>query len=162
VDPDNRGLVDFERRSQMLETLCAGGWSPAALASSWQDGSIKMFVTARGLQFRKKHSPLFLKGAYLPLRAHGPQKDCVIAFARRYRGAWSIVVAPRFTTRLADWGGTSILVPNEAPIRWTNVFDEEPALVDGDSRLLHIERVLSRFPVALLSNTDEENALCSE
>jgi (1->4)-alpha-D-glucan 1-alpha-D-glucosylmutase len=161
VDPDNRGAVDFPQREQMLDALGSRDDSMTTLISSWHDSRIKMLITTRGLQFRKKHSALFLKGAYIPLRVLGPHKNSVIAFARRYRGDWCIAVAQRFTTRLGKsmdpgaapaWRGTAISLPEDAPIRWANVFDEHSISVPvGDNRVLPLESVLKVFPVALLS-----------
>ena len=162
VDPDNRGDVDFNQREQLLDALGSRECSATALISDWRDGRIKMLVTTRGLQFRKKHAALLLKGAYIPLRALGPHKNSVIAFARRYRGDWCIVVAPRFTTQLdksnrevpaPSWRGTAIILPEDAPTHWANLFDEHQIDVPlATTRLLPIECALENFPVALLSS----------
>src|SRR5438046_9279782 len=64
VDPDNRRPVDYKQRRDMLEAL------PTAtideLSRNWPDGRIKMLLTQRLMQFRRKHADLFIRGEYLP------------------------------------------------------------------------------------------------
>jgi (1->4)-alpha-D-glucan 1-alpha-D-glucosylmutase len=163
VDPDNRQPVDFATRAHLLREL-QGERSPASLAADWQDGRIKMHVTQLGLQFRKHHSSMFLKGAYVPLEAKGHRADNVIAFARRYRGDWIVVIVPRFTTRLIEeedrglslggWRDTTVVLPKDAPAQWINIFDEESHGHGASDRTLRVDQLLRDFPVALLSSED--------
>jgi (1->4)-alpha-D-glucan 1-alpha-D-glucosylmutase len=82
-----------------------------------------MYVTRNGLHFRRSHAALFLKGDYIPLQVQGSQRDCVVAFARRYRGNWCLVVVPCFTSRLrpsdgqsiGNWEDTRVLLPKRGP-----------------------------------------------
>ena len=157
VDPDNRAAVDFESRNRLLASLHEKSSSTTDLMSAWQDGRIKMYVTQRGLLVRRNHPALFLKGEYIPLETQGPKRECVFAMARRYRGEWCIVVAPRFTTRLAtnsnqlgeNWEDTSILLPKEAPRRWVDVFSGGSGEAMQD-RILYVRELLKQFPVAML------------
>ncbi len=162
VDPDNRQPVDFLKRKQMLATLENDALSE--MVERWHDGRIKMYVTKWGLQFRKRHAALFLKGDYVPIQVEGPLEDCTIAFARRYRGDWSIVVVPRFTTRLMTTDerpsvveeDTYVMLPKEASRRWVNVFDNQRIVsVDDANNKLRLADIHRRFPVALLSNEQE-------
>jgi len=167
VDPDNRRKVDFVRRSELLAHLCQGGHSLSELVDHWQDGRIKMYVTQKSLHFRRTHSSLVLSGDYLPLAVEGPKQDCVVAFARRYRGDWSIVIVPRFTTRLVDengppvgttvWGETRVVLPKGAPKRWANVFESADldASAGSGENYLSLGDVLRRFPVAWLAKARE-------
>ncbi len=88
----------------------------------WEDGTIKMFVTAAALRFRQRHPELFLEGAYLPLEARGPQADHVVAFARTFEDHVVVAVVPRLIVPLipseggwplgsASWGTTSLIFP---------------------------------------------------
>ena len=74
TDPDNRRPVDFQRRAGLLESLQRPALQHLQLASllhNWTDGRIKLFLTARALEFRRRHPKLFLEGDYLPLYAGG-------------------------------------------------------------------------------------------
>ena len=93
VDPDNRRPVDFERRRIMLadaDRLLATPEAERAPAlaerlQSWQDGAVKLIVTAVGLRLRRDHPALFLSGAYLPLVSEVSVAASLVAFARRAR-----------------------------------------------------------------------------
>jgi (1->4)-alpha-D-glucan 1-alpha-D-glucosylmutase len=138
VDPDNRRPVDYTRRASMLRSLAA----PAALLEQWQDGAIKLFVTARTLAARARHGDAF-RGAY---RAVATGTENAVAFTR---GDDVLVVVPRLTTTfgtvapLGDvWGDAALDLGG----RWRNVFTEE--LVEGER--LALRDVFATFPVAVL------------
>lgn len=163
VDPDNRQPVDFHERKEMLASLGYAGVPTANLLANWQDGRIKMYVMKRGLQFRKDHASLLLKGDYVPMQVQGPQEDCVIAFARRFRGDWSLVIVPRFTTKLFgpngrlfsanSVGDTRVVLPKDAPKQWFHIFEDQQgrAFESSDNALL-LSDIFRPFHVALLSN----------
>src|SRR6202043_2770810 len=65
VDPDNRRLVDYPHRRELLNSLANA--SPGELLSRWPDGRIKMFLIQRLLRFRSENATLFEKGEYLPI-----------------------------------------------------------------------------------------------
>jgi (1->4)-alpha-D-glucan 1-alpha-D-glucosylmutase len=160
VDPDNRGPVDFKRREEMLSEIRANSSMPQ-LMFGWQDGRIKMYATRCGLQFRRNHPSLFLRGDYIPLEVAGKQQDCVIAMARRYRTEWCVAVAPRFTTRLIpdrdevrwDWLDTRIMLPKEAPLLWESILDPSARNTTARTeRSLTVGDLLGQFPIAMISN----------
>jgi len=161
VDPDNRKPVDFAEREHMLGLLNDQSPSLSELVSDWQSGLAKLHVTQRGLRLRQRQGALFLKGSYIPLQVEGPQRDCVIAFARRHRGDWAAVIVPKFTTRLTSnrdrqidpevWEDTRVLLPKEAPRAWVNVLSDEEAHPNAAGELL-VKDVLQAFPAALLSD----------
>lgn len=173
VDPDNRGPVDFSLRRRLLGELTAGeerGLLPLVgeLVPAWKDGRIKLFLTYRALNFRKKRRDLFLTGEYLPLSISGGNKDHVLVFARRRATAWAVAAVPRLVTRLSPpgkfplgqkaWGGRSgLLLPAEAPDRWRNVFTGEELHVSPDRgrKILPLHAVFRHFPVAMLENVSE-------
>ena len=174
VDPDNRRAVDFQGRIRLLNELMNQehrGLLPLVgeLLSSWRDGRLKLYVTYKGLAFRRQRRELFLSGAYLPLPVTGGRKEHALAFARGHGGAWAIAAVPRLMTRLAPpgefplgppaWGARiAVRLPAELPSLWRNVFTGEilhASRIDG-AKLLHLHAVFHDFPVALLEGMPEE------
>jgi (1->4)-alpha-D-glucan 1-alpha-D-glucosylmutase len=168
VDPDNRQPVDFERRRRLLDELmereaCSGAELLSDLIAQWPDGRIKLFITWKGLTFRRAHPALFLEGDYIPLHPWGPMKEHVCAFARRWKNQWAVVAAPRLTTRLVQpgefplgkktWGSTALALPRNAPRCWRNVFTGEAVEAERvkGRRVVSLARVFRRLPVALLA-----------
>jgi (1->4)-alpha-D-glucan 1-alpha-D-glucosylmutase len=171
VDPDNRRSVDYSIRKKMLEELKRKLTRSGSdllvflrgLLQNWKDGSIKLYVTFKALNYRKEHSLLFMEGAYLPIVSEGARKDHVCAFARQ-RGEESVlVVVPRFLTRLVKageplgeeiWTGSQIVIPKEVlgTGQFRNVFTNEmiQVLVQDGKRVLILGNVFKTFPVAML------------
>ena len=164
VDPDNRRPVDYATRRRLLE-LCervasevgSGERRAAALdelAQGWRDGREKLYLLRAVLRFRREHPRLFQAGAYVPLMASGPLAEHVVAFARRDGADEAVVIVPRLTSKLArnaagavDWHGTTLELPGG---RYTSPLTGETF---DASAPLAVERVLERFPVALLAST---------
>src|SRR5215212_2094697 len=76
VDPDNRRPVDYELRRQLLASLRdvdEGDVSEfvEGLLERPEDGRVKLYVTARALNFRRERADLFARGRYAPLAARG-------------------------------------------------------------------------------------------
>jgi len=166
VDPDNRQPVVFESLEKLMAARSQKQTSLTDLLRCWRSGQIKMHVMQRGLRFRQENGPLFLRGAYLPLEATGTHRESVIAYGRRYRGDWALMIAPRFTSRLGrqesgslcarGWKDTCVMLPKKAPTRWVNVINSEP--IDASpSGEINLEAVFENFPVALLSNQPLEH-----
>jgi (1->4)-alpha-D-glucan 1-alpha-D-glucosylmutase len=101
VDPDNRRPVDYETRKKelaSLEPLLSGHGDGAGLKDMlehWEDGRVKLFVTAKALRYRRDHADLFLKGSYEPLEVRGRSTEHFIAFRRSFGAEEAVVVAPR-------------------------------------------------------------------
>jgi (1->4)-alpha-D-glucan 1-alpha-D-glucosylmutase len=107
VDPDNRRLIDFTKRRQLLTSLPAEDDGDliglvSRLITNPQDGRIKLYLTSRALRFRRERQVLFAEGDYLSLAARGRNESHVIAFARVLREQAAVVVTGRFFTRLGD------------------------------------------------------------
>jgi (1->4)-alpha-D-glucan 1-alpha-D-glucosylmutase len=137
VDPDNRRPVDYAKRAALLPKL----GTPASMLRRWQDGRIKLFVTARALATRARHPETFRDGAYRPIDTGTPN---AVAFTR---GDDILVALPRLTTQLGKdfplgevWGTHALDVPG----RWRNVFTGE-TLASPELRT-----VFATFPVAIL------------
>jgi (1->4)-alpha-D-glucan 1-alpha-D-glucosylmutase len=118
VDPDNRRPVDYEKRMSLLREVRDA--NPSELLRRWPDGRIKLFVTWKALQLRKR----FAQANYRPVRG-----ERVCAFMR---GDDIAVAVPRFTV-----SGKSNL---DLPGRWRNVFTNE-TFEGGDP--------FAGFPVAI-------------
>ncbi len=169
VDPDNRRPVDFAIRDRLLNDLRdREAADPAALAQELlahrEDGRIKLYLTYKCLNFRKRHRELFLSGSYLPLSLSRGKKEHVLAFAREHNGFWAVAAVPRLMTRLVDpgelpvgpnaWGTQGgLILPAGSPDRWSNALtgEEVPASPSDGKRVLPLERAFHHFPVALLA-----------
>ena len=168
VDPDNRRPVDFNGAAAALEELrgrarTGGAGLAAELLREWQDGRIKLLVTAAALEFRRSRPDLFTAGSYMPLRVPGRRAGHVLAFARRLRDEWAVAVVPRAVTRLAGpseppvgpgvWGRSALGLPAAAPDRWRNVLTGEIVMARARAagNALPLREALAVLPVALLS-----------
>jgi (1->4)-alpha-D-glucan 1-alpha-D-glucosylmutase len=102
VDPDNRREVDYGARQKMLdslEPLLSGRGDARALVADmlehWEDGRIKLFVTAKALRWRRERRDLLLAGDYEPIVVQGASAERFIAFRRSFGGQQAVVVVPR-------------------------------------------------------------------
>jgi (1->4)-alpha-D-glucan 1-alpha-D-glucosylmutase len=165
VDPDNRRPVDFQLRQrvlhdleQVLRRLRAGICvcdEVRSLGDTWTDGRVKMFVTARGLQFRREHADLLIDGSYEPLSAEGPGAGHLVAFARRGPSGTLIAVAPRLIMGLDEdvWARTTLALPAAAgSTEYRHVLTGETVHVD-DGRL-RLSSVFAALPVGLVFRGD--------
>jgi (1->4)-alpha-D-glucan 1-alpha-D-glucosylmutase len=172
VDPDNRRPVDFARLRAGLAELKRRAEEDGAdlrglvaeLLATSADGRIKMYVTWRALDFRRRHGDLFATGAYRPLEASGERAEHVCAFARSAGEEVALVVAPRLLAGLSGraerpptggptWGGTWLGGPPEwAGGRFRNWLTGEVLRATGrDGRAaLPLAEVCATCPVALL------------
>lgn len=165
VDPDNRRLVDFEVRERSLAemTTATREEGPSnfcrSLLAHCRDGRIKLWVTARALNFRRDHEELFRGGSYIPLSVTRGREEHVVAFARLSGEQAAITVVPRLTYTLMKgkeepplgsvWGDSELALPPElAGARIHNIFTGERFDV-GESMLCR--EIFARFPVALFS-----------
>ena len=179
VDPDNRRAVDFAYRRAMLDRLQqdVGGHEESLLALARQlaldprNARLKLFLTWRVLQFRRRQAELFRSGEYMPLAVEGARAKHVCAFARRSPAAvaerpTAIIIVPRWIAQLTPLGQDSLRAP--APLGdavWENTCLLPDTWVPRSLRDLFTGRlytlaegplrmgaVLADFPVAVLSN----------
>ena len=155
VDPDNRRPVDYKRRREMLESLATA--HPRDLARNWTDGRIKMLLTQRVLQFRRKHVELFQKGEYLPLTPGGIFADSCVSFARQLGNHWIVVIAPRLSSRVGFppigeiWQDTTLEIPETLSLE--NAHDLFTCrLVPAQDRRVKLAEALSVLPFAAITN----------
>jgi len=172
VDPDNRRPVDYGVRRQILAGLQASFSGAAAtwpkrlrpLLDNMEDGRIKLYLSWRALQLRRRWPELFRDGEYLPLNVTGARADHVCAYARRLQDQTVIVVAPRFFARLSEtaidsdsWQDTCIELETSYEQEWYDMLSGKRLSVINNKGVscLPLNRLLSHFPVALLANAPE-------
>ena len=158
VDPDNRRPVDFNLRSQMLKQN----------QHRWNDGSIKLNVTVRLLEFRKQHPDLFTRGKYIPLEVTGERSAHALAFARVLDDDVSITVVPlkpaalfkgQFSAEIfgsADlWGDTAVVIPPEIKLapNMSNLFTGTS--VEPNNGTVAVSQLFADHPVAVLVKPGE-------
>jgi (1->4)-alpha-D-glucan 1-alpha-D-glucosylmutase len=163
TDPDNRRPVDFPARATLLESLqqpARNGAQLASLMHNWPDGRIKLFLSNKALEFRRRHADLFLKGDYVPLYASGKMAQHVCAFLRTYKRESALVAVPRFTTAITEpeefpvgartWRKSALRLPPRSPRQWKQVLTGEHIKTGAGARGLPLSDVFGQFPVALL------------
>jgi len=167
VDPDNRRPVDFGLRRKLLSEL-RRSVDPVELCkellANYEDGRIKLWLTMRGLEFRREHPDLFRLGTYIPLEATSlNQHVCAFARVLEHEGnsEFAIVAAPRFSYTLTAgkiqppigelWGDAAISLPAQAPAEFENIFTGER--VQANNGTIFCRELLSSFPMCVLKAT---------
>lgn len=160
VDPDNRAPVDFDARQRVFDDIASIRDTPdaasmRALLESWQDGRIKMLLTALALRFRATHRDVFETGDVVRLETTGNHAGNIFGFARSSGGRDCITVVPRWTTTLAAgtliepraWGDTAVLLPPQLRRTWHNALTGETLETQGT---LQMATLFRSIPFALL------------
>jgi (1->4)-alpha-D-glucan 1-alpha-D-glucosylmutase len=176
VDPDNRRPVDYSIRKALLQELKRKmeGNGPELsgfhkeLLRNWEDGSIKLYVTYKALNYRQVHRELFLEGGYQPLASEGELREHVCAFMRYREGKGILVIVPRFLTRLVKageeplgeevWKDSWMMIPEEiSGEQFRNVFTDEMIgmKLQNGRRRIALAEVFKNFPVAMLEIKEE-------
>ena len=172
VDPDNRRPVDFALRRRFLCELRSSTDFLSLcqkLLANYEDGRIKLWVTMRGLEFRREHPELFRRGIYIPLEATSLNQH-LCAFARvlehEEHSEIAIVAVPRFSYTLAGgevepptgklWGDATISLPSQAPSEFENIFTGER--VQANDGIILCRELFSSFPVCVLSGATAKAA----
>jgi malto-oligosyltrehalose synthase/4-alpha-glucanotransferase len=142
VDPDNRQAVDFDYMHRTLKnlkehyTLRPGKLFPSLMKTP-ENGHIKLWLTHRLLRYRKENPAVFASGEYIPLKTKGIHQKNILAFARHHNDVWHITIVPLNLTSFEqhgkpvlpfdiDWKNTRVLLPDNAPTDWVNVFSGRP------------------------------------
>ena len=173
VDPDNRRPVDFAHRHRVLRELMplidsvATGRCPrealVGLLDSWEDGRIKLFVTACALRFRRAHPEVARDGSYDPLLPEGPAAEHLVGFGRRHESGQLLVIVPRLLvsfvaddsppTGEAVWTTTRIQLPDAYVARcYRHVLTGETVHIEGGQggRWIRAADLYRHWPVAML------------
>jgi (1->4)-alpha-D-glucan 1-alpha-D-glucosylmutase len=167
VDPDNRGPVDFNRRSALLDEIEKRSKPDplrfvGELFQNWHDGRIKLYLIWRILNLRRAHPRVFFNGQFLAMESTGRRGNNLIAYARRKRDIWIMTVVPRWlarsnaplsSARSDFWRGSHVVLPANAPQSWLNTLTGETLKTSHLQRRgrLSCQDVFSNFPVAVLS-----------
>ncbi len=171
VDPDNRGLVDYQLRTDLLAGMKKRVATTADLRTlasqlleSDDAGTIKMYLILRALNLRKEHPEVFSRGDYAPLEAAGPRSGHVCAYSRSHEDLRILVAVPRLAVGLTEgkerppigelvWQDSRLVLPDESEgCRYGNVFTGEELSAGRyeDRSALELASVFACFPVALL------------
>ncbi|MEJ0093878.1 MAG: malto-oligosyltrehalose synthase [Methylocella sp.] len=153
VDPDNRRPIDFDVRRQALSAVLPmivenPNIAMRNLRSRWQDGHIKLAVTALLLDLRKREEILFANGSYEPLAVGGEKSNLVLGFMREAEPvAAAVFVARHPGLREADpnWGDAGAVLPMGC---WTDVFTKRR--FKGGDAALPLEEIFATLPVSVL------------
>jgi (1->4)-alpha-D-glucan 1-alpha-D-glucosylmutase len=176
VDPDNRQPIDYARRQQFLDELepiltpdadaAAKTAEVSGMLANWEDGRIKLYVTASGLRFRRSHPDLLLDGHYVPLDADITVDAGIVAFARTLRDRALVAVVPRLASKIApadrplpvgaeSWKTSRVFLPPGIPSgAYRNLLTGElvQPLERDNAQWLFVGDVLRTAPVAILIN----------
>ncbi|NYT37526.1 malto-oligosyltrehalose synthase [Allopusillimonas soli] len=90
--PDDARQVDYATRRALADTPDGG---MAQWLANWRSGRLKQAILEKGLGFRREHVTLFAQGDYMPLAIQGKHADHALAFMRRLRDQYALVVVPR-------------------------------------------------------------------
>jgi (1->4)-alpha-D-glucan 1-alpha-D-glucosylmutase len=159
VDHDNRRPVDFAWRQRRLANLMEASRDRRNIMQNaltkWQDGEVKLAMTASLLHCRRDNADLFKQGSHEPLAIEGPLTQHLIAFRRRNGRKACIVLAGRLFARLlgdrstydgaAVWQDARLTLPDE-PGTLTDALSG--TTVSGPE--LRLGEVLATLPVAVL------------
>ncbi len=154
MDPDNRRPVDYGLRQDALSDLSqrlgdhdAHGPLMAGLLEKWQDGRIKLAVTAVLLDLRRRLPALFAEGGYEPLPVEGGRADRAIAYGRSHGDDRLLVLVARHPgQRDADpgWGDATFALPDG---RWVDLFGG--GTFEGGDRV-PLQHLFGTLPVLVL------------
>ena len=163
VDPDNRRPVDFNLRSQLLDTIKKEqsierlGYIQSLLEND-QEGMIKFYFTYRTLCYRSHHPRLFTMGHYKPLIASGTKHNHLCAFQRTHNDKTLIAIIPRLMCSMvrsrtvlpvghSAWEDTRVHIdkPNTA---WKNILSDEIFHSDDKGALL-LSELFAHIPYGL-------------
>lgn len=165
VDPDNRGPIDFAKRTAALDAIADAHRSGSHeslrdLVDRWQDGRIKMYLIWKTLRFRREHEALFREGEFIPLQAAGACSRHVITFLRKREGSSVLIAVPRWLSQMAPvsanpasfpWHDTRIILPSKELAGWSNIFAPQNVPVqsaEGEPCLFAAD-LFREFPVAM-------------
>jgi (1->4)-alpha-D-glucan 1-alpha-D-glucosylmutase len=141
--------VDYEARSAAIATIEETIRSPAAIDP--HDNRVKLLVTARLLETRRRHAELFARGGYRPLAVLGTRASHVVAFARGLSRQCSITIVSRHTCSMAAirpsdwWADTAVALPADLHGRlWRS------QIVSGDlpaRDFVHVGSTFGKLPM---------------
>jgi (1->4)-alpha-D-glucan 1-alpha-D-glucosylmutase len=168
VDPDNRGPVDFDKRTAAMNEIVtgeAGGPSAQNLIKSWHDGRIKLYLIWKALQFRRSHEEIFRDGEFLPLQVEGRYSRNITAFARKHGSSWLVAAVPQWLSQVPvmpdrtktgfNWEDTRLVLPSGSPSLWNSILmsQQVPAFSEQSNGYVNASDLFCDLPVALISGS---------
>lgn len=168
VDPDNRGPVDFDKRTAAMNEIVtgeAGGPSAQNLIKSWHDGRIKLYLIWKALQFRRSHEEIFRDGEFLPLPVEGRYSRNITAFARKHGSSWLVAAVPQWLSQVPvmpdrtktgfNWEDTRLVLPSGSPSLWNSILmsQQVPAFSEQSNGYVNASDLFCDLPVALISGS---------
>lgn len=169
VDPDNRRPVDYDlRRRYLAEMPSRSADTPTDfitdLLGTKHDGRLKFFCIVRALAVRRECAAVFRSGDYKPPEIAGSKQRNIVCFARELNDRTAVILAPRLCASLVDdeefplgesvWHDTEIRFPDLPAGTLTDAFTGRNFQA---TESLFVGDVLSDFPVALLTSTEESS-----
>ena len=172
VDPDNRRPVNFELRKERLAAL-KKRIEPAGpnllecvrdLLREWKEGTIKLYLIYKALNYRRENPHLFTESHYIPLAGEGDKTEHLCAFVRQREDQIALIVIPRFLTSLIKgideaplgaevWGESRLVLPEEiVGNHFRDLFTGETIerVERSGTGGLPLAKVFAHFPVAML------------
>ncbi|MCE7059867.1 malto-oligosyltrehalose synthase [Dyadobacter sp. CY343] len=166
VDPDNRRPVDYAKRADWLTEVENIG-SDELSSKLWSERSnakIKLWLTSHLFKLRNEHSLLFTKGEYVALKTRGEYKQHLLAFARKSKKDFYVVVVPLNVSTLCreqqttffdlDWKDTTVVLPDNLAPEWTNILGGDQLELQGK---LAPGEIFTSLPVAILRGSKPDN-----
>ena len=151
VDPDNRGLVDYDERRAALRAL--EGVRVSDLLTSFRDGRVKLHVLRAGLRLRRDMPKTFLEGDYVPIDLG----EDVVAFARNHAAGSVVCVVTRRPHQVTGgrvpfalgdaWRDRTLALPRG---HWRDVLTGKEHVV-VESGGVRAAELFDALPVALLA-----------
>ncbi len=164
VDPDNRGPIDFAKRTAALQSIAKidipDSGALRGLVEHWHDGCIKLYLIRKALRFRRDHIDLFRDGEFVPLQSTGANARNVTAFLRKQGNLWVLVAIPRWLSHVSakgkrefDWKDTRLNLPSDSPADWRNILTnvQLASSNEGSQQHLMVSDLFQEFPVAFLN-----------
>lgn len=164
VDPDNRRPVDYSNRQDILKVLKQKTEQDiealvSHLMETPEDGRIKLYLTARLLNFRRERALLFQEGDYVPLEVQGEKTSHVIAFSRHKDNQHLIVAVGRFYTQLSDqplnmlvsevWKDTRLVIPGELQGNYRDILSGSSIQTSQQQGIL-LSQAFAKLPLIVL------------
>ena len=158
VDPDNRRPVNYELRTQCLESVrkISHREEIEDLLKNYRDGKIKLYIMNKILNLRNNYSELFLNGKYTPVGTVGKFKNNIISYLRENSKIKLLVVLPRFSTELTKnyefpvnntWANTAIVLPKSSKKGWSNIFFDQS--ISHTHNKIKVAELLKNLPLGV-------------
>jgi (1->4)-alpha-D-glucan 1-alpha-D-glucosylmutase len=157
VDPDNRRDVDYDARVAALAELDAldDKVSRGEPVDPF-DSRLKLLVTHKLLELRRRESAAFIDGGYLPLDVRGPRAGSIFAFARGAGDHRVVTIASRLIDPLHEpeadswWADTAVELPTAPAGRvWRSQIGRSE--VEIEQGAVKLGSLLRTLPLAVLA-----------